>query len=194
MTKACDHYKPTLEGKPGTCATCHQHISAHQDRPAAAAAGRMLASVSNVQIALTDNPPHGPAVQVPIPERWGLRGSQIRAAGGYGHHVATYQTNRQDGLLLAAAPELRDLLHEACDSLDAAERASASHSMADRIRDRLTALGLEPHARGTPPIPYNDLPGRDPDKACPDCQAEAEVECWPATHRTVRAWMTTAPR
>lgn len=37
---------------------------------------------------------------------WGLRGNQIRADGGLGAHVATYQISREDGLLLAAAPDL----------------------------------------------------------------------------------------
>jgi len=71
---------------------------------------------------------------------WGLRGVQIRADGGRGRHVATYQINAADGYLIAAAPELLDMLREACDSLDACERASATHVTADHIRERLAAL------------------------------------------------------
>ena len=76
------------------------------------------------------------------PGPWRLRGYQIRAAAGHGAHVATYQINRDDGLLIAAAPDLLDMLTEACATLDAAERSSGSHSTADRIRARLLALGL----------------------------------------------------
>lgn len=40
------------------------------------------------------------------PGPWGLRGSQIRAEGGNGAHVATYQIDRDDGFLIAAAPAM----------------------------------------------------------------------------------------
>lgn len=74
--------------------------------------------------------------------RWALRGYQIRAASGLGYHVATYQADRADGLLLAAAPELLEMLLNACDTLDACERASTSHGTADLIRTRLVELSL----------------------------------------------------
>lgn len=73
---------------------------------------------------------------------WALRGYQIRAKSGRGAHVATYQISRADGLLIAAAPELLDMLDTACHALDAAERASSSHSTADNIRRRTAELGL----------------------------------------------------
>ncbi len=96
------------------------------------------------------------------PGPWALRGYQIRADNGRGMHVATYQTNGADGRLLAAAPELLDLLNDACGSLDAAERSSASHTTADRIRQRMGDLGLWT-LRGTKAYPYGDarvLPAR----------------------------------
>lgn len=71
------------------------------------------------------------------PGPWGLRGCQIRADGGNGAHVATYQIDAEDGRLMAAAPELLEMLRLACDCLDAAERASSSHGTADEIRARL---------------------------------------------------------
>jgi len=74
------------------------------------------------------------------PGPWGLRGVQIRADGGQGPHVGTYRITRSDGVLMAAAPELLEMLLEACDSLDAAERHSESHTTADRIRARLSDL------------------------------------------------------
>ena len=73
---------------------------------------------------------------------WALRGCQIRADGGRGHHVATYQTNRRDGQLLAAAPALLRMLYAACESLDGAERCARTHATADAIRDELRLLGL----------------------------------------------------
>jgi RNA:NAD 2'-phosphotransferase (TPT1/KptA family) len=76
------------------------------------------------------------------PGRWALRGHQIRADEGRGQHIATYQTNMADGVIIAAAPELLDLLLRACATLDASERASQSHGTADDIRERLAHLGL----------------------------------------------------
>lgn len=74
------------------------------------------------------------------PGPWGLRGVQIRAIAGLGRHIATYQISKEDGLLIASAPELIELLEKACDALDACERASASHSTADSIRVRVAEL------------------------------------------------------
>jgi hypothetical protein len=80
------------------------------------------------------------------PGPWKLRGSQIRADGGRGAHVATYQIAWDDGRLIAAAPELVGMLEEACDALDDhSGRAGATHSTADSIRARLAELlGEEP--------------------------------------------------
>jgi hypothetical protein len=71
---------------------------------------------------------------------WGLRGVQIRAAGGVGAHVATYMTNRDDGLLLAAAPRMLAMLIDACETLDGMERCARSCSTADAIREELVKL------------------------------------------------------
>lgn len=76
------------------------------------------------------------------PGPWGLRGSQIRADGGRGAHVATYQVCRADGLLIAAAPDLLDMLLEACGSLDASESGASAHGTATEIRKRLAGWGL----------------------------------------------------
>ena len=62
------------------------------------------------------------------PGPWGLRGHQIRADGGTGQHVATYQISADDGRLIAAAPELLEMLLQ-CD-------------LSDQIRVRLQELGL----------------------------------------------------
>jgi hypothetical protein len=76
------------------------------------------------------------------PGPWALRGYQIRADAGIGPHVATYQINIADGRLIAAAPEMFEMLLGACTSLDAAENASRSHCTADHIRACLARLGL----------------------------------------------------
>jgi hypothetical protein len=78
------------------------------------------------------------------PGPWALRGVQIRADNGKGAHVGTYQISRDDGALMAAAPELLSMLVDAADVLDAMERSASSSSTADRIRERLTALGVAP--------------------------------------------------
>lgn len=44
------------------------------------------------------------------PGPWGLRGYQVRANGGQGAHVATYQITESDGSLIAAAPDLYEAL------------------------------------------------------------------------------------
>lgn len=77
---------------------------------------------------------------------WGLRGYQIRAAGGVGQHVATYMTNRDDGLLLAAAPRMLALLLDACETFDSMERCSRSCSTADAIRRELAVLAPKHYA------------------------------------------------
>ena len=74
--------------------------------------------------------------------RWELRGVQIRADGGHGCHVGTYQRSRADGLIMAAAPELLEMLLNACASLDAAESGASSHGTANDIRARLAELRL----------------------------------------------------
>jgi hypothetical protein len=82
----------------------------------------------------------------PTLDTWGLRGVQIRAAGGIGQHVATYMTNRDDGLLLAAAPRMLALLIDACETLDSMERCARSCSTADRIREELAELAPKHYA------------------------------------------------
>ncbi len=74
--------------------------------------------------------------------RWALRGYQIRDHNGLGRHIATYQTCEADGRLLAAAPELLDLLVQACDALDNVARCSATDSFADEIRAKLVSMRL----------------------------------------------------
>ena len=86
------------------------------------------------------------------PGPWGLQGGQIRAEAGRGQHITSYQPSIADGLLIAAAPALLGLLLEACEALDANERASNSNSTADHIRGRLATsglirLGLDTHGR-----------------------------------------------
>jgi RNA:NAD 2'-phosphotransferase (TPT1/KptA family) len=76
-------------------------------------------------------------------ERWALRGHQIRAENGLGAHVATYQRSGAEGLLMAASPELLAMLLEACDTLDACERASSTHGTADAIRERLRDIWIK---------------------------------------------------
>lgn len=84
------------------------------------------------------------------PGPWALTGVQIRADNGHGAHVATYQITRVDGMLIAAAPVLLELLLVACACLDAAEGGASSHGTANDIRARLSdlnliALGLDEH-------------------------------------------------
>lgn len=92
------------------------------------------------------------------PGPWGLRGSQIRGKGGQGAHIATYQTCREDGLLLAAAPDLLGLLVTAAEALDASERHAESHHVADDIRDYIRRLQL----KGAAP-PSDDAASHLPD-------------------------------
>lgn len=74
------------------------------------------------------------------PGPWGLRGAQIRADGGLGQHVATYQINQADGQLIAAAPELWRLLRDACNQLDNVERGASRSATADDIRAEVRLL------------------------------------------------------
>jgi hypothetical protein len=69
--------------------------------------------------------------------RWSVRGYQIRDDIGLGRHIATWQTCEADGRLLAAAPELLDMLVQACDAVDGGVAPRT-----DEIRARLTALRL----------------------------------------------------
>lgn len=99
------------------------------------------------------------------PGPWGLRGHQIRAADGLGPTVAAYNISRADGILLAAAPELLEMLLGACSSLDAAEGSSRSHGTADDIRGKLARLGLitlgiDEHGH---PSPREDPADTDPE-------------------------------
>lgn len=86
------------------------------------------------------------------PGPWGIRGYQIRADGGTGAHVATYQISIADARAIAAVPVLLELLDMACNSLDAAEGSSRSHGSADDIRERLCLLGI-----WSDPRPDSDL-------------------------------------
>jgi hypothetical protein len=106
------------------------------------------------------------------PGPWALRGYQIRADEGQGQHVATYQISAEDGKIIAAAPEMVDLLIEAAEALDAAERCASSHCTADRIREfllekRITIIcprcGGESWSGGT---------DADPRPQCDRCNAD----------------------
>lgn len=70
-------------------------------------------------------------------ERWALRGCQIRADDGRGPHVGTYQRERIEGVLMAAAPELLDMLIGAAETLDDKYPAAAQE-----ILGRIIDLGL----------------------------------------------------
>jgi hypothetical protein len=65
------------------------------------------------------------------PGPWALRGHQIRADDGVGAHVATYQIDRADGRLIAAAPELLTLARRL---VAAAEQRSVRRCRARSVR------------------------------------------------------------
>lgn len=73
------------------------------------------------------------------PGPWGLRGHQIRADGGQGAHVADYRISAADGMLIAAAPTLLVMLH---DAIARAESCGGSEAHAWEIKERLAELGL----------------------------------------------------
>lgn len=73
------------------------------------------------------------------PGPWTLRGVQIRANGGRGQHVATYQISQADGQLIAAAP---DLLEMVLDAIGCAEACGGSEAQAESYKQRLAKLGL----------------------------------------------------
>lgn len=73
------------------------------------------------------------------PGPWGLRGAQIRAEDGRGMHVATYQVSRADGLLLAAAPVLLEMVLRA---ISCGESCGGDEGMARDFKVRLVKLGL----------------------------------------------------
>lgn len=78
-------------------------------------------------------------------KRWVLKGYQIRVDNGDGTggaHVGTYQRAEDEGRLMAAAPELLQLLVRACDALDNVSRCSATDAFADEIRARLVSMRL----------------------------------------------------
>lgn len=81
-----------------------------------------------------------------IKTRWALRGTQVRDNGGRGQHVATYMRSAEDGKLLAAAPELLDMLQRACNWLDRSDTArhGTKNPLAMAFRLRLRELGLTP--------------------------------------------------
>lgn len=73
------------------------------------------------------------------PGRWALRGHQIRADEGRGQHIADYRTNVADGILLAAAPELFEMVLTA---ISFAEACGGSEAQAWDLKERLAKLGL----------------------------------------------------
>ena len=66
------------------------------------------------------------------PGPWKLRGYQVRAEAGNGAHVATYQISIADGVLIAAAPELLQMLVD----------VSTLSIGPTQVKTRLAALGL----------------------------------------------------
>jgi hypothetical protein len=51
---------------------------------------------------------------------WALRGYQIRDDAGKGQHIGTYQRKKEEGLLMAASPELLaacEAVLRACDEI-----------------------------------------------------------------------------
>lgn len=73
------------------------------------------------------------------PGRWALRGHQIRADEGRGQHVADYRTNVADGILLAAAPELLEMVLSA---ISCGEACGGNEGLARDLKERLAKLGL----------------------------------------------------
>lgn len=73
------------------------------------------------------------------PGRWVLRGHQIRADEGLGKHVADYRTNAVDGILLAAAPELLEMVLTA---ISCGEACGGNEGLARGLKERLAQLGL----------------------------------------------------
>jgi hypothetical protein len=69
-------------------------------------------------------------------KRWGLRGCQIRDDNGTGAHVATYQRTREEGLLIAAAPDLYYALHAVLACLP----RSVDGTLADAVRAGRAAI------------------------------------------------------
>mgnify|MGYP001589555130 CR=1 FL=1 len=79
------------------------------------------------------------------PGPWGLRGSQIRAEAGTGAHVATYQIDRDDGFLIAAAPTLETALKRLLAAVIIQRDATRSHSqrgnaLSDAVLEATQAL------------------------------------------------------
>lgn len=85
-----------------------------------------------------ENKPNGEAMRR-TPGRWVLRGNQVRAGEGYGKHVATYQVSRADGLLLAAAPQLLEMVLAAISS---GEACGGARALAWVFKEQLVNLGL----------------------------------------------------
>lgn len=73
------------------------------------------------------------------PGRWAIRGHQVRADEGRGQHVADYRTNVADELLLAAAPELLEMV---LDAISRGEACGGDEGYARDAKERLARLGL----------------------------------------------------
>lgn len=74
-----------------------------------------------------------------MPGRWALRGHQIRANEGRGLHVADYRTSVADGVLLAAAPELLEMVLTA---ISCGEACGGNEGLTRDLKARLARLGL----------------------------------------------------
>lgn len=73
------------------------------------------------------------------PGCWALRGHQVRANEGRGQHVADYRTSVADGILLAAAPELLEMVLTA---ISCGEACGGNEGLARDFKKRLAKLGL----------------------------------------------------
>lgn len=76
------------------------------------------------------------------PGPWGLRGRQIHADSGRGAHVATHQISAEDGRLIAAAPELLDMVLTLCCMIDEAIASDYRDRLAELL---LIKLGIDPN-------------------------------------------------
>ena len=78
------------------------------------------------------------------PGPWGLRGYQIRADGGRGAHVATYQISQADGEMLAAAPEMTEVLERLLEVVNSSAESMAGHRLLppERMLEMVSALSV----------------------------------------------------
>lgn len=78
-------------------------------------------------------------------ERWALRGYQIRADNGLGAHVATYQRDKIEGELMAAAPTLLRLLANAAGIACHRDCGETHRHECNEAAELLLAFGFEDH-------------------------------------------------